>query len=593
MGNAPSSSRGSTPPPSPPPPPRVPPRVHSPPPRDALALMRGQSLTSMAQPTAATSLPSPAPPTPKALAQNSEPSTPKPGAPAERALLPEQDVGESMPGELEGSPQEQRTDWSAARAAMERAIGTLRHRAEEIARDAMERRREQRAIEEEEARALHERKMTIYEDAEPGPLDELRFPPGLGRGASDSEVSATPHSSHSSEPTTETLVEEPGQITEEPEAEGLPEKVVEKSVIHEVQDVATIAQDEPEVSNELAIIPEVQVVGPEQPQVSGSGEKPAEGVPNTDEEAEASQEAAPIAQETPLVVTEEHPPDQAPLISSERLPSVLEEASDTQSEHLSTSDEFPRPHTPHPTIDDPRAASPVPFPQTSEPEDQGYGTQEDEDRATKVSPRAPGPGKRVHWGGVEAQPAYARAQDEEDHGEEHSPPFSRLLLPAPAPAPAPVEPQREVRAERPARIAVRRTVPAPVQKPMRKLEPGLYTATDVRWGMALDLSSADHRSLIAFGLHGWENQQVSVVVVVLDSSPAGEARADRDCSWRVAHTAVGVPALRRWFRYQERQQRLVPHSRGPGGTPSGQKHRGHNGGLPDVLGNGGHGQWER
>jgi hypothetical protein len=417
---------------------------------------------------------------------------------------------------------------------MERAIGTLRHRAEEIARDTMERRREQRAIEEEEARALHERKMTIYEDAEPGPLDELRFPPGLERGASDSEVSTAPHSSHSSEPTTETLVEEPGQITEEPEAERLPEK----SVIHEVQDVATIARDEPEVSKELAILPEAQVVCPEQSQVSGSGEEPAKGAPNTDKEAEAPQEAVPIAQETPLV-TEEHPPEQAPHIPSDRLPSVPEEASDAQSELLSSSIEFPRPHTPHPTLDDPRTVSPVPFPQTSEPEDQGYGTQEDEDRATKVSPRAPG--KHVHWGAVEAQSAHT--DGEEDHGEGHSPPFSRLLLPAPAPA----EPQREVRAERPARIAVRRTVPAAVQKPMRKLVPGLYTATDVRWGLALDLSSADNRSLIAFGLHGWENQQVSVVslktrVPELIVSARG----------RVAYTAVGVPSLWRWFCYKER-----------------------------------------
>ncbi|KAI0263566.1 hypothetical protein BC834DRAFT_786051, partial [Gloeopeniophorella convolvens] len=38
-------------------------------------------------------------------------------------------------------------------------------------------------------------------------------------------------------------------------------------------------------------------------------------------------------------------------------------------------------------------------------------------------------------------------------------------------------------------------------------EQGLYTVTDVRWGMALDLSGADSRSLIAFGAHGWENQQ--------------------------------------------------------------------------------------
>jgi hypothetical protein len=44
---------------------------------------------------------------------------------------------------------------------------------------------------------------------------------------------------------------------------------------------------------------------------------------------------------------------------------------------------------------------------------------------------------------------------------------------------------------------------------MRKFEQGLYTATDVRWGMTLDLSGVDSRSLIAYGFHGRENQQAS------------------------------------------------------------------------------------
>ncbi|KAI0287758.1 hypothetical protein BC826DRAFT_900182, partial [Russula brevipes] len=43
--------------------------------------------------------------------------------------------------------------------------------------------------------------------------------------------------------------------------------------------------------------------------------------------------------------------------------------------------------------------------------------------------------------------------------------------------------------------------------PMRKFERGVYTMMDVRWGMALDLSGADNRTPIAFGPHGWENQQ--------------------------------------------------------------------------------------
>ncbi|KAI0065086.1 hypothetical protein BV25DRAFT_1799019, partial [Artomyces pyxidatus] len=39
------------------------------------------------------------------------------------------------------------------------------------------------------------------------------------------------------------------------------------------------------------------------------------------------------------------------------------------------------------------------------------------------------------------------------------------------------------------------------------LDPGVYTLTDVRWGMALDLSGGDGRSAIGFAKHGWENQQ--------------------------------------------------------------------------------------
>jgi hypothetical protein len=45
---------------------------------------------------------------------------------------------------------------------------------------------------------------------------------------------------------------------------------------------------------------------------------------------------------------------------------------------------------------------------------------------------------------------------------------------------------------------------------MRKFEQGRYTATDVRWGMSLDLSGVDYRSLIAYGFHGRENQQARV-----------------------------------------------------------------------------------
>jgi hypothetical protein len=140
----------------------------------------------------------------------------------------------------------------------------------------------------------------------------------------------------------------------------------------------------------------------------------------------------------------------------------------------------------------------------------------------------------VHWGGVEAQISYADPQDEEDNVEEHSPPFSRLLLPAPPPLPAPAPvavqsvSQRDVRPERATRIPTlpRRTMPLALQKPMRKFEQGIYSVADVRWGMALDLSSEDNRSPIAFGSHGWENQRVSAIsqifIVCFWSAELGE-----------------------------------------------------------------------
>jgi hypothetical protein len=501
-----------------------------------------------------------------------------------------------MPGELEGTPEEQsslRTDWAAARAAMEHAIGSVRTHVEGIARETMERHQEQRALEE-VARLQHERKMTIYEDAETGPLDALQFPPGLEREASDSEVASL---FHSSEPTTETLVEEPDQEMEASTV-GHPEKVTEKLAMHEFSEVGPFSRGMPVTVKELAIVPEEQVASPEQSQVSFIEESEEEGAEV--DQAQASEESAPVPQDAP-VVADEHPLDQAPLVPSKPLATVHEESSDTHSEHLSSSFEFPRPDTPHPVLDDPRVVSPIPFPLTSEHEDQGYGTQDDDERTTQASQRAPG--KRVHWGGVEAQVAYVRPQDEEDNAEEHSPPFSRLLLPAPPPLPAPVPvpvqavSQRDVRPERATRIAAvpRRAMPLALQKQMHKFEQGVYTVSDVRWGMALDLSSADNRSPIAFGSHGWENQQVSAVslffLVSLWTPESAERRADGRSVARnppFLHI-VGIPILRCWCCHQERQQRLVPRARGPSRTPSRSERRGRHRGFPHLLGNGSHG----
>ena len=160
------------------------------------------------------------------------------------------------------------------------------------------------------------------------------------------------------------------------------------------------------------------------------------------------------------------------------------------------SSHVPTPHIPHPTfeLEGARVVLPVPFLATNDHKDQGYGTQEDEDRTTQAAQRSPG--KHMHWGGVEAQPAYELPHDgEAELAVEHSPPFSRLLLPA---TPS-TEPEQEVRPERATRLTTRQATPPALQKPMQKFEQGIYTMTDICWGMALDLSSADIRSPIALG----------------------------------------------------------------------------------------------
>ncbi|KAI0274171.1 hypothetical protein BGY98DRAFT_936034 [Russula aff. rugulosa BPL654] len=137
-------------------------------------------------------------------------------------------------------------------------------------------------------------------------------------------------------------------------------------------------------TRELDVVPEKPVVGPEPSQVSS--EETEQGALAFGE-AQPYQAVVPILQEV-LLVSEERPIDRspAPLIPSDRLSSL--EASDMQSEHISPFLEFPRPT---PTLHLRRFSCKIarPFPVTNDHEDQGYGTQEEED-----------------WGSVEAQPTY-------------------------------------------------------------------------------------------------------------------------------------------------------------------------------------------
>ena len=215
------------------------------------------------------------------------------------------------------------------------------------------------------------------------------------------------------------------------------------------------------------------------------------------EETESSQEAI----KTPIVRKDHSHASslvQVPLVSSDRPLSLLEEASDTQSENLASSLEFHRPDTPQPTLDDARATSPVQFPVANEPEVQGYSVQVDDDPVAQTEPR--GLGNHVHLGSVETQPAYTRLQESEGP--------SPLFLPVPSPA----GPRRNLCAENTAWLAAkRRPALATPQKADHKLEPGIYTATNLP---SLDLSGADNRSLTAFEphAHGSGNQHVSAAL---------------------------------------------------------------------------------
>ncbi|KAI0315945.1 hypothetical protein OF83DRAFT_1061200 [Amylostereum chailletii] len=70
-----------------------------------------------------------------------------------------------------------------------------------------------------------------------------------------------------------------------------------------------------------------------------------------------------------------------------------------------------------------------------------------------------------------------------------------------APAPQYEDPFRD-----PIQIPIHAPWPPAGSSP-RTLDPTVYILSDKRWGSTLDLSGGDNRSAIAFGHHGWENQQ--------------------------------------------------------------------------------------
>ena len=121
----------------------------------------------------------------------------------------------------------------------------------------------------------------------------------------------------------------------------------------------------------------------------------------------------------------------------------------------------------------------------------------------------------------------------------------------------------------------------PPQKALPKLEHGRYTATNVRWGLALDLDAGDDQMLMSWGYHGRENQQARFFLVPPSCSAGADRRNPR--STRV----VGVPSL--WCRlpHRQRQEWFVHRSSGHKRT-AGRLRGSRHGDVPDVLGSGGH-----
>ena len=122
---------------------------------------------------------------------------------------------------------------------------------------------------------------------------------------------------------------------------------------------------------------------------------------------------------------------------------------------------------------------------------------------------------------------------------------------------------------------------------MQKINQGRYIATDVRWGMVLDLSSVEDQSLIASGFHGQENQQARALVSSFTRRRREELIVSRD-PWVRPTTAclsvVGVQSLQWGFRHQQRQARRVPRSPRLEGTGSGRSRGSRHRGFPECWG---------
>ncbi|KZV62079.1 hypothetical protein PENSPDRAFT_758969 [Peniophora sp. CONT] len=386
-----------------------------------------------------------------------------------------------LPGWLE----DRRASWTSAVGAVESTIERMKERAASIARETAERRRASR---EEEERAV------------------AAWAARLRTSASASESS----SPASSRPTDETTpVEQAAEA--EPKHHAAQER--EEAVPH-VEAEAVVPEQEQEVVQKPEATPEAAAQIP-LPQVDESELRVSPRLEQTEATTVIIEAGGPHDVSEPTSPTSPQLPDSPETDSLRgrrgRLLSQIAEESESRRSSVINARAQSGPHVPGTLSFAPRRLSVV---TTAESDDQGYGTQEEGSdvghekpvnrarsstfgrprSATLESIVAQTEPQIQHMpGGIAGSTDWLleRARDSiiSEHPQERAV-EDESTSSSPASSVASSHPERPW------------TPPASVA-----LEPGVYVLTDHKWGAALDLHGGNNRSAIAFGLHGFENQQ--------------------------------------------------------------------------------------
>ncbi|VDB86108.1 unnamed protein product [Peniophora sp. CBMAI 1063] len=431
----------------------------------------------------------------------------------------------SAPSPTSGLPaflEDRRASWSSAVGAVESTIERMKEHAMSIARETAERRR---AAREEEDRSLAERAARL-----PTPT-------------SYSEVS----SPASSRPTVETTPAE-SVVEAQPEqhvtpAPMSPEPHVEHEISAPEQETFVQAQETLQEPSESA--PEASVATLT-PQVIESGylstppgleQTQATTVADVASEShDVSEPTSPLSPQLP-----EDPESESLRGRRGRLLSLIAEESESRRSSIIEARAQSGPHVPGTLTFAPRRLSVV---TTADSDDQGYGTQEE---GSDVGHEKPFNRARSSTFGRPRSATLESivVESEVDSQPQHLPGgiagSTEWLLQQARESVHPEPPQ-----EKPSTASSASSSPVSsvasshpdqpwIPPASVALEPGAYVLTDHKWGAALDLHGGNNRSAIAFGLHGFENQQWEVVHM----GDGFALRNVRERSW----LSIDLPAL--------------------------------------------------